>query len=133
MSDLGEPPVHFDVLLGTEWLDDDPDHARVRVPLRDELRQPFGLLHGGVMSSLIESICSRATALVVFPEGNIAMGQSITVNFIRPVTEGGAEVRARARHRGRTTWVWEAEVLDDQGRLCAQSQMTIAVRPAPQS
>jgi 1,4-dihydroxy-2-naphthoyl-CoA hydrolase len=123
----------FDQLLGTEWLDDDPDHARVRVQLRDELRQPVGLLHGGVMSSLVESVCSRATALAVLGDGMIAMGQSIGVNFIRPVTEGAAEVHARARHRGRTTWVWDAEVRDSQDRLCALAQMTIAVRPLPKS
>ncbi len=122
---------HFDALVGTEWLDDDPDHARVRVQMRDELRQPVGLLHGGVMSTLVESVCSRATALVVLDEGNAAMGQSISVNFIRPVTAGHAEVRARARHRGRTTWVWDAEVLDAEGKLCALAQMTIAVRPIP--
>jgi 1,4-dihydroxy-2-naphthoyl-CoA hydrolase len=123
----------FDQLLGTEWLDDDPDRARVRVRLRDELRQPIGLLHGGVMSSLVESICSRATALAVIDDGMIAMGQSISVNFIRPVTEGAAEVHAHARHRGRTTWVWDAEVRDSQDRLCALAQMTVAVRPLPKS
>jgi 1,4-dihydroxy-2-naphthoyl-CoA hydrolase len=122
---------HFDALLGTEWLDDDPDHARVRVPMRDELRQPVGLLHGGVMSSLVESVCSRATALAVMGDGMIAMGQSISVNFIRPVTKGHAEVQAQVRHRGRTTWVWDAEVTDASGRLCALAQMTIAVRPLP--
>jgi uncharacterized protein (TIGR00369 family) len=67
----------------------------------------------------------------VLGEGNIAMGQSITVNFIRPVTEGSAEVQARARHRGRTTWIWDAEVRDSNDRLCALAQMTIAVRPLP--
>ncbi len=122
---------HFDALLGTEWLDDDPEHARVRVPMRDELRQPVGLLHGGVMSSLIESVCSRATALAVLDEGMAAMGQSISVSFIRPITEGHAEVKAKARHRGRTTWVWDAEVRDADDRLCALAQMTIAVRPIP--
>jgi len=122
---------HFDALLGTEWLDDDPDHARVRLPMRDELRQPVGLLHGGVISTLIESVCSRATALAVLGEGSMAMGQSINVSFIRPITEGHAEVEARARHRGRTTWIWEAEVRDAESRLCALAQMTIAVRPAP--
>ncbi len=122
---------HFDQLVGTEWLDDDPDHARVRVELRDELRQPVGLLHGGVMSTLVESICSRATALSVLDEGMAAMGQSISVSFIRPVTAGGVEVTARARHRGRTTWIWEAEVRNDGGKLCALAQMTIAVRPLP--
>ncbi len=122
---------HFDALVGTEWLDDDPDHARVRVAMRDELRQPVGLLHGGVISTLVESICSRATALAVLDGGMMAMGQSISVNFIRPVTEGHAEVRARARHRGRTTWVWDAEVLNAEEKLCALAQMTIAVRPIP--
>ncbi|MET0558314.1 MAG: PaaI family thioesterase [Solirubrobacterales bacterium] len=125
-------PSHFDALLGTEWLDDDPDHARVRVAMRDELRQPVGLLHGGVMSTLVESVCSRATALVVLSDGMAAMGQSISVNFIRPITQGHAEVRARARHRGRTTWVWDAEVLDADERICALAQMTIAIRPIPQ-
>jgi 1,4-dihydroxy-2-naphthoyl-CoA hydrolase len=132
-DDFRQRVSHFDELVGTEWLDDDPEHARVRLPMRDELRQPVGLLHGGVMSTLVESICSRATALAVFGDGMIAMGQSISVNFIRPVTEGAAEVHARARHRGRTTWVWDAEVLNDQGQICALAQMTIAVRPLPKS
>jgi len=123
----------FDELLGTEWLSDDPDGARVRVEVRDELRQPAGLLHGGVISSLVESICSRATFLAVREGGMLAMGQSISVSFLRPLTEGVAEVDARARHRGRSSWVWEAEVRDGEGRLAALAQMTIAVRPPPGS
>jgi 1,4-dihydroxy-2-naphthoyl-CoA hydrolase len=122
---------HFDALIGTQWLDDDPEHARVRVQMREELRQPVGLMHGGVMSSLVESVCSRATALAVLDEGMAAMGQSISVNFMRPITDGHAEVHARARHRGRTTWVWDAEVRDAEDRLCALAQMAIAVRPLP--
>lgn len=121
----------FDTLIGTEWLDDDPGHARARVPVRDELRQPVGLMHGGVISSLIESVCSRATALVVLDDGMAAMGQSISVSFMRPVTEGYVEVKAEARHRGRTTWVWDAEVVNADDKLCALAQMTIAVRPLP--
>jgi 1,4-dihydroxy-2-naphthoyl-CoA hydrolase len=120
-------------LLGIEWLDDDPEQARARAPFRRDLLQPFGLMHGGVMSSLVESVCSRATALAVFGDGMAAMGQSISVSFLRPITEGAAEVHARARHRGRTTWVWEAEVRDAEERICALAQMTIAVRPIPKS
>jgi 1,4-dihydroxy-2-naphthoyl-CoA hydrolase len=122
---------HFDGLIGTEWLSDDPEQARARVPIRDDLRQPVGLMHGGVMSTLVESVCSRATALAVHDDGMAAMGQSISVSFIRPVTAGHAEVKAQARHRGRTTWVWDAEVLNADGKLCALAQMTIAVRPLP--
>jgi uncharacterized protein (TIGR00369 family) len=122
---------HFAGLVGVKWLDDDPGHTRARVEVREELLQPFGLLHGGVLATLVESACSRATALAVIGDGMAAMGQSISVNFARPVSSGSAEVRARARHRGRTTWIWEAEVLDDEERLCATAIMTIAVRPLP--
>ncbi len=120
---------HFDALIGTEWLSDDPDDARARLALRDDLRQPYGIMHGGVMSSLVESLCSRATALSVFGKGNVAMGQSIDVSFLRPISAGHAEARAVARHRGRTSWVWSAEVVDAEGRVCALAKMTIAVRP----
>ena len=127
-----EPVSRFDEMLGTEWVSDDPDGARVRLAVRDELLQPAGLVHGGVLSSLVESICSRATYLAVAGDGNIAMGQSHTISFLRPITEGTVEVTARARHRGRTTWVWDAEVTDSEGRLCALAQFNVAVRPMPQ-
>ena len=123
----------FDDLIGTEWLDDDPDHARVRLNVRDDLKQPAGLLHGGVLSALIESICSRATAIAVFDQGLAAMGQSIHVSFVRPVTEGTVEIEARALHRGRTTWVWDAEAKDSKGKLAALAQMTVVVRPIRES
>ena len=100
--------------------------------MRDELRQPMGILHGGVLASLVESVCSMATAKAVFPENRVAMGQNISVNFLRPISAGGIEVRAQAVHRGRMTWVWRAEVLDSDSRVCAISQMTIAVREAPE-
>jgi 1,4-dihydroxy-2-naphthoyl-CoA hydrolase len=128
--DADRPPVSpFDALVGTEWVSDDPDDARVRIAFRDELRQPVGLMHGGVMLTLIESVCSRATTLAVFGDGMVAMGQSINVSYLRPISAGGAEVRARARHRGRTSWVWQVEVRDGEDRVCALGQMTIAVRP----
>lgn len=122
----------FDELVGGTVLSADPDDARARVPMREQLAQPFGLMHGGVYSSGIEGLCSLATAVAVWDHGMIAMGQSINVNFVRPITEGSAEVRAKARHRGRTTWIWEAEVLDDKEHLCATATMTIAVRPRPE-
>jgi 1,4-dihydroxy-2-naphthoyl-CoA hydrolase len=124
-----EDPSPFDELLGTEWLDYDPDHARVRLAVHDALRQPLGLVHGGVISSLVESICSRATALALWDGKTVVTGQSQSVSFLRPFTEGHINVEAQALHRGRTSWVWEARITDDEGKLCALSQMTVAVRP----
>lgn len=122
---------NFDTYIGTEWISLDPDDARARIEMRDELRQPYGLMHGGVYSTLIESLCSYATAVAVHEDGNICLGQAIEVSILRPVSAGYAECRAVVRHRGRTTWVWEAEVLDDDRRLCALAKMTMAVRPSP--
>lgn len=100
--------------------------------MRDELRQPMGIMHGGVMASLVESVCSMATGVAIFPENRIAMGQGITMNLLRPVSAGAIEVRAEAVHIGRMTWVWRALVYDSEDKVCATGQMTMAVREAPE-
>ena len=59
----------------------------------------------------------------------VAMGQSNDTIFLRSIGEGTITATATTRHRGRTTWVWDVEMTDDEGRVCALSRMTIAVRP----
>ncbi|HTX30000.1 MAG TPA: PaaI family thioesterase [Solirubrobacteraceae bacterium] len=118
----------FDRLYGLELLDLDPDRARARVRVRDELKQPFGLVHGGVFAAIAESLASIATGVAVREENRIAMGLSNQTSFLRPITEGTIHAAAVAKHRGRTTWVWEVEMTDDAGRLCVLSRMTVAVR-----
>jgi 1,4-dihydroxy-2-naphthoyl-CoA hydrolase len=119
----------FSGLLGVEWLSNEPDDARARIEVRDELKQPYGYLHAGVIMSLIDEVCSRMTVMQVIMDGMVALGQSIDISLVRSVAEGSVTVTARPRHRGRTTWVWEAEATDDQGRLCALAKVTLAVRP----
>jgi 1,4-dihydroxy-2-naphthoyl-CoA hydrolase len=65
------------------------------------------------------------------PEGMAAMGLSNSTSFMRPITAGTIHARASRRHRGRTTWIWDVEITDDDARLCALTRMTIAVRPIP--
>jgi uncharacterized protein (TIGR00369 family) len=103
--------------------------VRARVTVRDELKQPAGLVHGGVYASIAESIASIATGLTVLDEGNMAMGMSNNTNFLRPITAGAVHARATRLHRGRTTWLWDVTFTDDDGRRCALTRMTIAVRP----
>ena len=124
-------PRGFDALYGLDVLEVTEQLVRAQVPVRDELRQPFGLVHGGVLASIAETMASLGTLAVVVPEGNAAMGQSNHTTFLRPITEGTIHARAERRHRGRTTWIWDVEIVDDAGRLCAMSRMTIAVRPMP--
>ena len=122
-------PAGFAEWIGTEWLDLDPDEARARLAVTPNHLQPFGMVHGGVYASLAESICSAATHEAVRPEGMVAMGQGNSTTFVRPIFEGHVNATARARQRGRTTWVWDVDLTDDDGRLCALVRMTIAVRP----
>ena len=117
--------------LGLEHLEDeDPGRARGRIAVAEHLLQPYGFMHGGVFAVLAESICSRATWEAVRGRGDVAMGQANQTTLLRPVERGRVHAEARALHRGRTTWVWQVEFTDDEGRLCAVSQMTVAVRPA---
>jgi len=120
----------FDGLYGLEVTAWEDGLVRGSVGVRDELKQPAGLVHGGVFASIAESLASMATHFAVAEDGRAAMGLSNQTSFLRPITEGRVHAEARARHRGRTTWVWEVDFTDNQGRLCALCRMTIAVREA---
>jgi 1,4-dihydroxy-2-naphthoyl-CoA hydrolase len=125
------PATNLPTVLGIEGYEASDDRAAARVPVTDRVVQPYGVVHGGTYATLAETVCSAATDAAVSAEGNTALGQSIQVTFLRPVAAGHVNAEARARHRGRTTWVWDVELTDDEGRLCALARMTVAVRPRP--
>jgi 1,4-dihydroxy-2-naphthoyl-CoA hydrolase len=119
--------------LGFEILEVGEESARGRFPVAQPVLQPFGIVHGGAYAAMAETIASIATHMAVHGNGELAMGQSNHTSFLRPVSEGWVTAEARARHRGRTSWVWEVDFTDDNGRLCALTRVTMAVRPAPSS
>ncbi len=119
----------FDALYGLEITELSDALASGVVAVRDELKQPTGLVHGGVYAAVSEALASFGTAVAVVPEGNTAVGLSNQTSFLKPITQGTVHARAIRKHRGRTTWVWEVEISDDASRLCALSRVTIAVRP----
>lgn len=123
-------PSGFAETIGVEWIDFDPEGAHARIAVEPRHLQPSGVVHGGVYTSLAESIASAATYLAVSENGDIAFGMANSTSFLRVISEGHVNAVARARQRGRTTWVWDVELTDDEGQLCALSRMTIAVRPA---
>lgn len=119
----------LDATLGFEGFEFDGEAtARMWMPVTDAVRQPFGIVHGGAYAALAESLCSRATYEAVEPDA-IALGQANDTVFLRPASDGIIHALATARHRGRTSWVWDVDMSDDEGRTCALSRMIIAVRP----
>jgi 1,4-dihydroxy-2-naphthoyl-CoA hydrolase len=77
-------------------------------------------------------LASEATVSAVHGEGMIAVGLSNHTSFLRPVFAGTVHAEARRLHRGRSTWLWEVHLKDDENRLCAVSRVTLAIRPRPQ-
>ena len=120
---------HFGELIGVEIVDLGPDEAKARIAVADRHKQPYGVVHGGVFASLAETLSSAATYAAVRDEGLVALGQSNNATFLRPIREGHVHAVARPRQRGRSTWVWDVELSDDEGEACALVRMTIAVRP----
>jgi uncharacterized protein (TIGR00369 family) len=103
----------------------------VRLKIREEMRQPLGLLHGGIYSAVAETVASVATVAAVWEDGYIGSGLSNYASFLRPVTGGTLDVFAKLRGHDDREWTWGHEFRDEQDRLCALVDVTIAVRPAP--
>lgn len=117
--------------LGMEVLEVTDDVVRGRMPVEERICQAYGIVHGGAMSAIAESLTSLGTARGVYADGKIATGQEINASFMRPISQGHVNAAARVRRRGRTAWNWEVEITDDEERLCALLRATIAVRDAP--
>lgn len=112
--------------LGIEFLEVGDDFLRGRVPVDARTRQPYGLLHGGVSAVLAETLGSIGAVHATGP-GHQVVGLEINANHVRSATQGWVTGTARPLHLGRTTQVWQIELVDDGGRLVCVSRLTLAV------
>ncbi|WP_024538396.1 hotdog fold thioesterase [Comamonas badia] len=112
--------------LGIEMLEIGDDFLRARVPVDERTRQPFGLLHGGVSVVLAETLGSTG-AYYSSPEGHRAVGLDINANHLRATTSGWVTATARPVHIGRTTQVWQIDMVNDAGQPTCTSRITMAV------
>jgi 1,4-dihydroxy-2-naphthoyl-CoA hydrolase len=119
----------LDGVLGFEVVSIGDGEAVARFPVADRVRQRFGLVHGGAYAALAEMLATEATVAQVYTDGFAAMGTSNDTSFLKGARGEEVTARARAIHRGRTTWVWDVEHTDGEERLVAVSRVTIAVRP----
>lgn len=117
-------------VLGFKVDEFDDERITGSFEVEDRVRQPFGIVHGGAYAAFAETLASVGTYFAVEANGEIAVGQNNDTSFMRPVASGTVHANGTRRHRGRTTWIWDVEFTDDQGRVCAISRITIAVRPA---
>jgi 1,4-dihydroxy-2-naphthoyl-CoA hydrolase len=132
-SSLGTYPATgtLDDVLGFELLESGSEGCRARFAVERRVQQPMGLVHGGAYAALAESMVSVSTYEAVQDNGDMAVGQSNHTTFLRPVTSGHVHAEGRPLRRGRTSWVWDVDFTDDEGRLCATTRVILAVRPLP--
>jgi uncharacterized protein (TIGR00369 family) len=120
------PPLDrgFTGMLGLRVVELGPDKAVLRWTVGPQLHQPYGILHGGVYCSAIETAASYGAALWYGERGNV-VGVSNQTDFLRAVRDGELTATATPLHRGRLQQLWQVEIHDDGGRLVARGQVRL--------
>lgn len=97
--------------------------SRLRLPVKDDHKNLYGIIHGGVIAALLDSSCSIAVGTLMGPdEASVTLDQRI--NYISNVSKGVLIGEGKAVHKGRFTGVGQAEVRDEEGNLVAVGIVT---------
>jgi uncharacterized protein (TIGR00369 family) len=86
---------------------------------------PWGIVHGGVYSTAVESAASIGASTAVRVRGEVAVGLSNTTHFFRSLTSGRLLVEATALYQGRTQQLWRVDITDETGRLVAHGEVRL--------
>ena len=115
----------FIALLGTRFVEAGPDRVELELDVTADLLQPYGILHGGVYSSMVETAASMGAGLWFAGRGDV-VGLQNTTHFLRAVRDGMLRAVGTPIHRGRTQQLWLVEVIDESGRLVARGELRLA-------
>jgi len=115
------------VTLGIEMLELTPTRVVATMPVDQRTRQPFGILHGGASVALAETVASFGAVTLIDRDRQVAVGQEINANHLRPKLEGVVTATGVPVHVGRSSQVWSIEIRDEQGKLVCISRCTMAV------
>jgi 1,4-dihydroxy-2-naphthoyl-CoA hydrolase len=102
-----------------------PAHVTGWIDLGPEHHQPWGLVHGGVYTTAIESSASVGASTAAAELGLVAVGVNNNSNFVRSMVDGRVRVDATAIQQGRTAQLWEVRVTDADDRLVATGQVRL--------
>ena len=110
--------------LGVEFVELSGDKVVATWTAKPELHQPYGIVHGGVHCSVVETLASIGAALWIGDKGKV-VGVNNNTDFFRAVREGTLTSTATPLHRGRSQQVWLVETLDEDGRVAARGQVRL--------
>lgn len=123
MSEL----IDFDKFLGLQYVEISPDTCIARLEVTDHHKQPYGILHGGVLCSMVETLASVGAATWAMAEGMAGVvGVHNATDFLRSTRDGTILGEATPIHRGRSQQLWQVVItLDDTERLLARGQVRL--------
>lgn len=129
LSPLG--PNTMGEYLGMEWVALGDDYLKMRMPVDNRTRQPYGLLHGGASCALAETVGSVASHFVIDPDKFICVGMEINANHVRSASKGYVTATCKPLHLGATTHVWDIKIHDEWEKLVCVSRLTVAILKKP--
>ncbi|MEV6165179.1 PaaI family thioesterase [Streptomyces sp. NPDC052052] len=126
-GDVVAPPVAQ--VLGIEVVKADPGTVRFTMPVKTFLTNHFGLLAGGILSTVMDSALGWSI-LSAIPEDKDIVTLDLNVDFLRPVHEasGLVTVDTEVVHLGRNRGMASCRVVDAKGRLCAAGKSSCLIR-----
>lgn len=113
--------------LGMEYTELGEDYIKIKMPVDNRTKQPYGLLHGGASCALAETVGSLASQLVLDPNKFICVGLEINANHVRSARQGFVIATASPLHLGATTHVWDIRIHDEAQKLICISRLTMAI------
>lgn len=111
-------------LLGLKFDEVSGDRVVIRWQVRPELHQPFGIQHGGVYCSVVETAASVGGSIWLGDRGQV-VGVSNQTDFLRAVRDGELTAVGTPVHRGRSQQLWQVEITDADGRLVSRGQVRL--------
>ena len=115
----------FDAAMGFEMVAVSPEEVVLEYTITDAHRQGYGIVHGGVHSAAVETVCSVGAGVNALARGQAVVGVENHTSFIHAVRAGRVRVTGRPLTRGRRSQLWEAAARDETGRLIASGRVRL--------
>ena len=111
----------------------DADGSRVTgsVELGPDQHTPWGVVHGGLYCTVIESAASVGASTAVADRGQFSVGVGNSTDFLRPMTAGRLDVVAEPVQQGRTLQLWLVTLTREDGKPVARGQVRLQNVPLP--
>ena len=121
-----EGRTYFPSVVGLVVEEVRTDYCRMRMPFRPELQQPAGIVHGGAIATLIDTVVVPAIGQA-YEIGRVYLTIGMTISYLGAVVEEDAVAEGWVEQRGRSIVFTSAEVRTESGKLAAQASLTYKV------